>query len=814
MQQVIDKPLRALIVEDSEDDAQLLACQLQADGFAVDWRRVDTEPALSEVLQCPWDIVFSDYSMPHLNGMQALEIIRRHDSDIPVIFVSGTIGEETAVETMKAGAQDYVMKDNLTRLAVATKRELQEAMRRRERRQAEQSLRKLSLVVEQAADSVYITDPSGHIEYVNPAFERLTGYSRAEALGQTPSLISSGYEDDKNYRQLWETVNAGGVFRGVLINRSKNGQLFHEEKIISPLKNDQGHITHFVSTGRDITERVRADEARAQLVAILEATTDLVAILEPSGFLRYLNNAGYRLVNLDAGTDVSTLCLSNLFPERMAQRLKIEALPAARKNGTWSGETALQRTDGLEIPVSQVVLAHYGKAGDVQYLSTIVRDITERKRFEAELHHQATHDTLTQLPNRFLLADRLTTEIERMRRRNGLAAVFFLDIDNFKRINDSLGHRQGDHLLQRIAERLCTALRPNDTVARYDGDEFAILAGDLPHVDSVLVILGKIRAAFERPVSIDAQDAYVSFSIGIAVYPHDGAHVDELLRNAGTAMYRAKSAGPNQYRLYTPEMNARSHERLTLESELRHAYKHNEFVLHYQPQVTLGNRKITAAEGLIRWQHPQRGLVSPADFVPLLEETGLIIPVGEWVFRQACRDFRETGLQDLRVSVNVSVAQFSDADLLDNIQRALKEECVPPKALELEITENILIKDPAATREILEALHALGIRIAIDDFGTGYSSLAYLKRLPLDVLKIDQSFIHDLSHDAGDAAIVEASISLGKKLGMEVIAEGVETKTQFDLLHKLDCDMVQGYYISRPLPKTQFSDLLKNKPSW
>ncbi|TAL46915.1 MAG: EAL domain-containing protein, partial [Methylovulum sp.] len=541
---------------------------------------------------------------------------------------------------------------------------------------------------------------------------------------------------------------------------------------------------------------------------------DLVAILEPSGFLRYLNNAGYRLVNLDAGTDVSTLCLSNLFPERMAQRLKIEALPAARKNGTWSGETALQRADGLEIPVSQVMLAHYDKAGDVQYLSTIVRDITERKRFEAELHHQATHDTLTQLPNRFLLADRLTTEIERMRRRNGLAAVFFLDIDNFKRINDSLGHRRGDHLLQRIAERLCTTLRPNDTVARYDGDEFSILAGDLPHVDSVLVILGKIRAAFERPVSIDAQDAYVSFSIGIAVYPHDGVHVDELLRNAGTAMYRAKSAGPNQYRLYTPEMNARSHERLTLESELRHAYKHNEFILHYQPQLTLANRKITAAEGLIRWQHPQRGLVSPADFVPLLEETGLIIPVGEWVLRQACRDFRETGLQDLRVSVNVSVAQFNDADLLDKIQRALKEECVPPKAVELEITENLLIKDPAATREILEALHALGVRIAIDDFGTGYSSLAYLKRLPLDVLKIDQSFIRDLSHDAGDAAIVEASISLGKKLGMEVIAEGVETKNQFDLLHKLDCDMVQGYYISRPLPKTQFSDLLKNKPSW
>ncbi|HEY8036574.1 MAG TPA: EAL domain-containing protein [Methylobacter sp.] len=809
------QPLRTLIVEDSEDDTLLLVDQLEIEGGrSVDWQRVDTEKSLTEALQQHWDVVLSDYTMPHLSGMRALEVVRQHDLDLPFIFVSGTIGENTAVKAMKSGAQDYVMKGNLSRLMPAVERELEEAQLRRERRQAEQGLRKLSLVVEQAADGVLITDPNGFIEYVNPAFERMTGYGRAEIIGNKPSLLKSGRHDQAFYQTIWQTVTKGEIFRGTLINRRKDGELFYEEKVITPLKDEQGHVTHLVSTGRDITERVKADEARAQLVAILEATTDLVAILDLDGCLNYLNNAGYRLLGLDPKIDVSKFCLTELFPERIKQQLQSEALPIAYRTGSWSGETALRRMDEVEVPVSQVLLVHRDAAGEVEYLSTIARDISERKRFEAELRHQATHDTLTGLPNRVLLMDRLNAEVERARHANHSVAVLFLDMDNFKRINDSMGHAVGDSLLQQIAGRLQAALRPNDTVARHGGDEFAIIAGDLARSENVLAVLRKVYAAFERPMLLGAQEAYITFCTGIALYPHDGASVEDLLRNAGTAMYRANLAGHNQYRFYAPDMNARSHELLTLETDLRLAFKRNEFIVYYQPKAELSTGRIIAMEGLIRWQHPQRGLVSPSGFVSMLEESGLIIPVGEWMLSQACAEFKEMGLQGMRISVNVSGSQFNDPELLRKVSRIMQQENMPPNALELEVTENIVMQDPAAAADTLKKLRTLGVRIAIDDFGTGYSSLSYLKRFPLDALKIDQSFVRDLTRDANDAAIVEASITLGKKLGLEVVAEGVETKEQFEFLRAHGCDLAQGYYVSRPLRKDELIELLREERRW
>jgi diguanylate cyclase (GGDEF)-like protein/PAS domain S-box-containing protein len=809
------QPLRTLIVEDSEDDTLLLVDQLESEsGRSVDWQRVETEQALIKVLQQHWDIVLSDYTMPHFSGMRALEIVRQHDLDLPFIFVSGTIGENTAVQAMKSGAQDYVMKSNLTRLVPAVERELEEAQLRREQRQAEDLLRKLSLVVEQAADSVIIADPSGHIEYVNPAFEQLTGYTRSEVMGKKPSLLKSGRHDEAFYQNLWQTVHKGEIFRGILVNRKKDGELFYEDKVITPLKDEQGRTTHLVSTGRNITERVKAEEARAQLATILEATTDLVAILDPGGCLRYLNNAGYRLLGLDPKIDISKLCLKELFPERIAQQLQSEALPIAYRVGTWSGETALRRSDEIEIPVSQVLLVHHDAVGKVEYLSTIARDISERKRFEAELLHQSTHDILTGLPNRILLMDRLAAELERARHANSFVAVLFLDMDNFKRINDSLGHAIGDVLLQQIADRMQAALRPNDTIARHGGDEFVVVVGDLPRSENVLDILSKIYAAFERPMLLGAQATYITFCTGIAIYPSDGTGVEDLLRNAGTAMYRAIAAGHNQYRFYAPDMNARSHELLTLETELRLALKRNEFLVYYQPQAELSSGRIVAMEALIRWRHPQRGLISPAGFVPMLEESGLIMQAGEWILNQACSEYKEMGLHDVRMSVNVSASQFNDPDLLHKICSVMKRDNIPPNVLELEMTENTVMQDPAAAAEILKKLRALGVRIAIDDFGTGYSSLSYLKRFPLDALKIDQSFVRDLTRDANDAAIVEASITLGKKLGLEVVAEGVEGKEQLDFLRVHDCDLAQGYYVSRPLRKNELIDLLREGRRW
>lgn len=805
-------PLRILFIEDVENDALLLADHLQSEGLVFDWQRIDTEHDIIAKLQESWDIIFSDFSMPHLSGARALEIVRQHDLDIPFIFISGAIGEDIAVEAMKCGAQDYIMKENLSRLLPAVDRELREAQQRRERRQAEQILRKLSLVVKQATDSVIITNSKGYIEYVNPAFEKLTGYTTDEIKGNTPATLSSGKHDIAFYQQLWQTIIHGEIFKGTLVNRRKNGELFYEEQVITPLKDTQGCTTHFVSTGRDITARVHAEEAHARLVSILEATPDLVAIFELDGYLRYLNGAGRQLLGLGAEEDVNVRCIQDFFLEGTAQQQISQALTAVHQYGVWNGESVLRVSENIGLPVSQVILAHRNTEGSIEYLSTIMRDISERKHFEAELQHQTTHDRLTNLPNRFFLIDRFTSALEYARRHGVYVAVLFLDLDNFKRVNDSLGHAAGDVLLQRVAQRLKGCLRSNDTVARHGGDEFTIVASDLEDSENVLAVLHKLHTAFERPVIVSSQEIYITFSIGIAIYPHDGDQIEDLLHHADVAMYQAKSSGPNQYRFYASDMNARGHELLALEADLRRALEHEEFLLHYQPQMDLRTNRITGVEGLIRWQHPVRGLLSPADFVPLLENSGMIIPVGEWVLRQACKEhriWREAGFDDVRVSINVSAAQFNDAHLLAKVRRTLQDEQMPQQAFELEITENILMQDPVNAVETLRAIHALGVRIAIDDFGTGYSSLAYLKRFPLDVLKIDQTFVSDLANSPGDVAIVEASISLAHKFGLEVIAEGVETAKQFEFMRTHNCDVVQGYYLSQPLPRVELIKLLQ-----
>ncbi|MBN8761375.1 MAG: two-component system response regulator [Thiobacillus sp. 65-69] len=803
--------LRALIVEDCENDALLLIEYLQRVPFELTWQRLDTEPALREALRQEWDIVFSDYAMPYFNGARALEVIRDHNPDLPFIFVSGTIGEDTAVAGMRAGAQDYVMKGNLTRLGPAVHRELADAKARRERRAAERAIRRLSQVVEQATDSVFITNPRGTIQYVNPAFERLTGYSAAEAVGATPALIQSGLHDDAFFRDMWSTILTGQAFQKTLINRRKDGALFYEEMTISPLINDEQRITNFVSTGRDITDRILADRVRTQLLDIIEATTDFVAILESDGSLRYLNRAGRALLGLSQQADIASRHIADHLPEWAAHRLLMEAFPAALRDGVWHGESATMRADGREIPVSQVVLAHKPTSDTPAFYSTIARDITERKHFEQELKRQATHDALTGLANRVLFEDRLETMLARMERNQALAAVLFLDVDNFKRINDSLGHAAGDSMLLQVAQRLHDCVRPSGIVARHGGDEFTIATGDLHHPDNILTILHKLRDAFETPIPIAGQDVYVRCSMGISIYPHDGRDPETLLKNADTAMNQAKAHGRNQYQFYAPEMNARGQELLSLETDLRRAQEREELRLHYQPQLDLRNGRIAGVEALLRWEHPVHGLISPADFVPLLEDTGLIVPVGEWVLRTACaqyRRYRESNFIALRFSVNVSARQFSDGALLDQVRRALAEERVPADHLEIEITESTVMRDVQATGEILAAFDALGVRLAIDDFGTGYSSLAYLKRFPLDVLKIDRAFIQDVPSDSNDSAIAEASITLGHKLGLEVVAEGVETAQQLSFLRAHECDLIQGYYLSRARPVHELTPYL------
>jgi diguanylate cyclase (GGDEF)-like protein/PAS domain S-box-containing protein len=556
------------------------------------------------------------------------------------------------------------------------------------RKRAEAQMRQLSSALEQTADTVTITDRNGLIEYVNPAFTATTGFRIDEAIGKRPSLVKSGKQGSEFYRHLWQTILRGEVFSEVFVNRNKDGALYYEEKTITPLKNAAGEITHFVATGRDITERMQTQE-----------------------------------------------------------RLQF--------------------------------LAH--------------------------------HDPLTELPNRALFLDRLKQSLARARWHERLVAVLFLDLDRFKTINDTLGHDAGDRLLQELATRLNGVLRDGDTVARFGGDEFVLLLSDIAVSSDIGMIAQKVLDTLRPPFTVGENVLHVSASLGISLYPGDGEDSATLLKNADTAMYRAKDLGRNNYQFYSAEMSARAFERLTLENSLRHALERREFMLYYQPQVDVSSGRITGVEALLRWRHPDFGLVSPSDFVPLLEDTGLIGAVGDWVIESACAQlaaWHRQGRNRLRMAVNLSTRQLNDPNLARRIEHILKNHEIDAACLELELTESALVHPGVAGIELLDSLERLGVRLAIDDFGTGYSSLGYLRRLPIRTLKIDRSFVRDIPHDADDVAITRAIVTLGQSLRLALVAEGVETEAQRDFLRTLGCEVLQGFLFSRPLPAEELEPLL------
>jgi diguanylate cyclase (GGDEF)-like protein/PAS domain S-box-containing protein len=439
------------------------------------------------------------------------------------------------------------------------------------------------------------------------------------------------------------------------------------------------------------------------------------------------------------------------------------------------------------------------------------RDITEQKQVEEQIRHMAQHDALTGLPNRMLLHDRIGHAIAHAQRNQGLLAVLFIDLDRFKTVNDSLGHPVGDRLLKAVAGRLAACTRASDTVARIGGDEFVVLLGDLKEPEDARHVAQKVLDALSEPVTISGHELKVTPSVGICAYPHDGGDVETLMRNADTAMYHAKQMGRNNYQFFTQAMNDAAHERLLLENDLRHALERGEFTLHFQPLLDVKSGAILGLEALVRWRHPERGMVPPSEFIPAAEETGLIGPLGEWVLQQACsqaRAWHDAGYPKLQVSVNCSAQQFQREGLVETVGRVLRETGLPAARLDLEITESVIIQHSEEVVARFKRLDDMGVRIAIDDFGIGYSSLSYLKRFAIHQLKIDQSFVRDIHSDPDDAAIVSAIIAIAHSLGLQVVAEGVETAEQLAFLKSLGCDAAQGYYFSRPLPPDEFAKLL------
>jgi len=482
--------------------------------------------------------------------------------------------------------------------------------------------------------------------------------------------------------------------------------------------------------------------------------------------------------------------------------------------GVWQGEVNSIRKSGDRFWEQLVVTPIKDNNGEITGYLILGEDVSIRKRYEQQLLRQANYDILTGLPNRMLALDRLKLALAQARRENSLVGVMFLDLDNFKHINDTLGHDAGDNLLIEAARRISSCLRGTSTVARLGGDEFLVVLPGLPGPDACSQVAERILKTFEPPFNLNAQEVFVTTSIGIAVFPTDSDNSGTLLQHADAAMYEAKHKGKSAYARFSPEMSEVSHERLQMESLMRRALELNEFELHYQPIVDTESGELQAAEALLRWSNPTLGLVMPDRFIPLAEETGMITPVGEWVLQEACRtavSWREITGKDISISVNVSPRQFRDSGFLDAVMGALDSSGLKPELLELEITERLLLDNSIETATILYQLDHAGVRLSVDDFGTGYSALSYLKSYPFDVLKIDKSFVNDVNKKPEDASLVRAIINMAHSLGLEVIAEGVEDRAQADFLRLEQCDYSQGYFYCKPKPAQEFESWLRNK---
>jgi diguanylate cyclase (GGDEF)-like protein/PAS domain S-box-containing protein len=585
----------------------------------------------------------------------------------------------------------------------------------------------------------------------------------------------------------------------------------------------EGHIDSysFARAIRNIMEREIArrelfnEKERAQVT--LNSIGDAVLSTDTSGNVTYLNVVAEHMTGWSREEAIGHP-LSDVFQiiDGATHRPSPNPMELAIQQDKILGLSAnciLIRRDGYESAIEDSVAPIHDRDGQVTGAVIVFHDVSMARSTVLEMSHLAQHDILTDLPNRLLLNDRLTQAISIARRNHCQLAVLFLDLDGFKEINDSLGHSVGDELLQSIATRLLTCIRKSDTVSRQGGDEFVILLSEIAHAADAAISATKIITELKKPYSIGQHLLRVTMSIGLSTYPGNGENAETLIKNADTAMYHAKELGRDNFQFFRPDMNLRGIERQSLEGQLRYALERQELLLHYQPKVNLKTGAITSVEALVRWQHPERGLLLPGQFLTIAEDSGLIIPIGHWVLGEACRQTREwldAGLLAVPVAVNISSIEFRSEQFPEGVQAALKNTCLDPTYLELELTETVLMRHAESTSHSLGHLKAIGVRLAVDDFGTGYSSLSYLTRFPIDALKLDRSFVHNVTGNSDDAIVVSAVISMGNNLKHTVIAEGVETSEQLAFLRAHGCDEGQGFYFSRPVPGPQFAKLLES----
>jgi len=811
---------RVMIVDDDTKIITLFRNFLTEHGYDAEGY-TSYKDALDVLKMRDFDLLLTDLFMPEIDGITLLKAAHEIDSNLICIVITGHGTIQTAVEAIKAGAFDYITKPldwKMLRLILSRALEI---------RRLKKSEKKYRAIVEDQTDLICRCRPDGTIIFVNEIFCRYSGKKLEELIEQSyPYFIpTEEYEKLKKHLYTLNKENPVALIEHHIV--MPGGKIRWLQWTNRAIFNEQGNIIEFQLVGRDITDRKLAEDAlmesEEKYRVLFDLAADLIALVDIRGNFLDLNkkfeeeigwsreemlgkNVFTSGIITEASVNKASFYLSQLLQGKLPPIFEVEGV----------------KKDGGIVPY-ELRATPIIKEDKIVAIQAILRNITERKQSEEKIIYMAYYDTLTNLPNRYLLKDRLTQALVSAKKYKRLVAILFLDLDNFKRINDTLGHKTGDYLLQSVADRLVHFLRKSDTIARLNenelqntvarlgGDEFTILLTEIRHIQDAAKVAKRILDLFSQPFKIKDHELFISASIGISLYPHNSEDVDTLLKNADTAMYHAKDQGRNNLQFYTDSMNVITLERFDLEHRLRKAMDLNEFQLYYQPQLDIHSRKIFGVEALIRWMHPNRGLLSPQAFIPLAEETGLILPIGEWILRTACaqnKAWQIKGFEPMLVMVNISGIQFKQKNFVETVTKILDNTDLNPRYLELELTESILMETTEATINSLKELKALGVRISLDDFGTGYSSLSYLKRFPIDTIKIDKSFVRDIHTDPDNKAIVNAIIAMTHSLNLRVIAEGVETVQQLLFLHKQGSDGIQGYLFSPPLPTDSLTQLL------
>jgi diguanylate cyclase (GGDEF)-like protein/PAS domain S-box-containing protein len=657
------------------------------------------------------------------------------------------------------------------------------------------------------------TTPDLTIQSWNPAAERIFGFRSEEALGRSPYdfLIPPEHRPHVRGALNWDGPKDETI-RVVSENLTKDGRRIWCEWFNSPMRDATGKVTRVLAMAQDVTARLGAEQQLRLWSNVLSHSVEGIFICDPEQRILNVNSAFERLTGFRA-EEVIGKTPRLLQSGRQAPAFYSGMWDTLLKNGTWSGEIWNRRKNGevyLEwLSISVVYDDHQAIANFVGIFS----DITERKTAEERVARMARFDALTDLPNRVLLADRLEQAIKSARRAGTRVGVAFIDLDRFKEVNDSLGHNAGDALLQTVAKRLTEAVRAQDTVARMGGDEFVVIFQELQDATDATTSVMALLQALRPPISLEGHEITITASVGISMFPDDAGDAQELLRNADAAMYQSKGEGRDRFHFYTGTLNQRALNMLSVENGIRRALERNEFTLHFQPQICVATGQLIGAEALIRWNHPEQGLIMPGAFIPIAEERGLIRGIDEWVIREAVRQiaaWSSAGLHSIPVAVNVSTASFHEKDFVDRISQVIADYGINPTLLELELTEGLMMKDVEAGVQVMRRLHDMGIRISIDDFGTGYSSLNYLRRFPIQKIKVDQSFVREMTQHAESCGLVRGIVVLAKSLGLRVVAEGVETADQLRLLREHECDEAQGFLFGKGVPAAAFESLARD----